>query len=283
MDKYNFSQVCYLGDDDVTRAAVYLSGIMSDFGITYDRVDGTVSPPKDFCDKYYSLYIISDYSAMLFSQKEMEHIVNAVQNEGSGLLMIGGWESFYGRKCEYQDTPLVSVLPVEMMYQDDRYNAPAPVFLLPVREHSILHGLPWDRPSSVGGFNLFTPKEDAQTILEGAIIDFRFHGKVKMKSQESHSCDEPTESEDDQRGRVQLSDDEYMTLRPQKRVPLLVVGQYGKGRTAAFAPDLAPHWVGNFVDWGNERLSIVFDKGEIEVGCWYATFCCNLIRWTASM
>ena len=32
--------------------------------------------------------------------------------------------------------------------------------------------------------------------------------------------------------------------------PLLVIGKYGKGRTAAFASDLAPHWAPpEFVDW----------------------------------
>jgi uncharacterized membrane protein len=38
--------------------------------------------------------------------------------------------------------------------------------------------------------------------------------------------------------------------------PLLVVGSYGSGRTAAFASDLAPHWApASFMDWeGYERL-----------------------------
>ncbi|MGE4482558.1 glutamine amidotransferase [Acidocella sp.] len=32
--------------------------------------------------------------------------------------------------------------------------------------------------------------------------------------------------------------------------PMLVVGEYGQGRTAAFASDLAPHWAPQaFLDW----------------------------------
>ena len=32
--------------------------------------------------------------------------------------------------------------------------------------------------------------------------------------------------------------------------PMLVVGEYGQGRTAAFASDLAPHWAPReFLDW----------------------------------
>ena len=33
--------------------------------------------------------------------------------------------------------------------------------------------------------------------------------------------------------------------------PMMVVNQYGKGRTLAFASDLAPHWGQGFVEWEN--------------------------------
>jgi len=33
--------------------------------------------------------------------------------------------------------------------------------------------------------------------------------------------------------------------------PMMVVSQYGKGRTMAFASDLAPHWGQGFVEWKN--------------------------------
>jgi len=44
--------------------------------------------------------------------------------------------------------------------------------------------------------------------------------------------------------------------------PLLAVGQYGEGRTAAFTSDPAPHWGLNFVFWKN-----------------YNSFWKNLIDW----
>ena len=42
---------------------------------------------------------------------QMAHLVDCVRG-GSGLLMIGGWESFHGRLGEYQGSPLAEVLPV---------------------------------------------------------------------------------------------------------------------------------------------------------------------------
>ena len=62
--------------------------------------------------------------------------------------------------------------------------------------------------------------------------------------------------------------------------PLLVVCQSPVTRTAAFASDVAPHWVGPLVDWGTERLKAkAKDAGEIEVGNHYAEFFANLIKW----
>lgn len=45
---------------------------------------------------------------------------------------------------------------------------------------------------------------------------------------------------------------EAITLATVGEDPLLVVGEYGNGKTAAFASDLAPHWAPpGFVNWDN--------------------------------
>ena len=55
--------------------------------------------------------------------------------------------------------------------------------------------------------------------------------------------------------------------------PLLVVGQHGQGRTAAIATDVAPHWVGGLVDWGDDRVTGQGDGADdVEVGDLYAQF-----------
>jgi hypothetical protein len=51
--------------------------------------------------------------------------------------------------------------------------------------------------------------------------------------------------------------------------PLLVTGQHGAGRVAAITTDVAPHWVGGFVDWGDARVAAQADGAPaIEVGNW---------------
>jgi uncharacterized membrane protein len=62
--------------------------------------------------------------------------------------------------------------------------------------------------------------------------------------------------------------------------PLLVIGNFGSGRVCAFASDVAPHWVGGLVDWGDARISVHAEgANQREVGNWYAAFFESLIRW----
>jgi uncharacterized membrane protein len=70
---------------------------------------------------------------------------------------------------------------------------------------------------------------------------------------------------------------------PGKRSPLLVLGQYGNGRTAALATDVAPHWVGGLVDWGDWRVVQDVEGSFIDVGNWYARFFRNLLVWTGQL
>ena len=49
-----------------------------------------------------------------------------------------------------------------------------------------------------------------------------------------------------------------------------MVGRHGYGRTAALATDVAPHWVGGLVDWGDQRITQKVTEDSIEVGNWYA-------------
>lgn len=252
------NKVCYLGDDDWTRAAAYLSGVMLYYNIDFDRIDSTDSPPTDFCDKTYSLYIISDYPSNRFLPGQMEHIADSVTNRGSGLLMIGGWESYHGLAGEYNQSPLTEILPVIMQSSDDRKCAASGIFVVPANadsapKHPILNSLPWNTPPSAVGYNEVIPKTDSQTLLEGVLCDVRlFWG-------------------------------EELAFEPMKWVPILVVraGTDFAGRVAAFTSDVAPHWVGGLVDWGQQRIKQDVGEGFIEVGESYAQFFRNLVLWTA--
>ena len=160
--------------------------------------------------------------------------------------MLGGWESFFGRAGEYHQSPLAEVLPVVMQSADDRHNCAQPCLIHKVAEHPILEGLPWDQPPGIGGFNVVTAKPDAETLL--TCVEF----SVRRTEASVHEFTAASS------GRCWSSGG-------------TAVGADGRGRTAALATDVAPHWVGGLVDWGDRR--VVQDvAGEcVEVGNWYAT------------
>lgn len=242
------AKICYLGDGSLSGPASYLGGIMLHYGIAFDHVQSDASPPESFANEPYALYVVSDYPAARFGTAAMAHVAGRVA-QGAGLLMLGGWESFFGRLGEYHQSPLAEVLPVEMQQSDDRRNCAQPCLIKKAAEHPILEGLPWDRPAGIGGFNAIMPKAGAQTLL------------TSVQFSVSHTPDgwefvDGTES------------------------PLLVVGQHGSGRTAALATDVAPHWVGGLVDWGDRRVVQEVAGESIEVGNWYAAFFRNLLTWT---
>ena len=243
----------YFGDDDITRAAAYLCGIMTFHGIPFARIDSSESPPNELLREPCDAYIISDYPRERFQPGQLEMIRDAVKN-GAGLVMFGGWESYHGRLGEYHDSVLADVLPVTMLNTDDRRNFSQGTILSTVQSHPILDGLPWENPPLVGGLNEFAAKPDATILLNGRPLtimkeDDRFHFDC--------DCD-------------------------CKLYPMLVVGEYGKGRTAALATDVAPHWVGGFVDWGKTRITQNLPNGGfVEIGADYAKFFAQLLRWVA--
>jgi uncharacterized membrane protein len=175
---------------------------------------------------------------------------------GAGLIMIGGWESYSGESGHWGGTPVAEALPVNIADEDDRVNCDRPTFVCAVSEHEILDGLPWaTRPPLIGGYNRFTVKTDAELLLE------------------SRTCDAAI-------------DGERITLTEAGRDPLLAVGEYGKGRVAALATDLAPHWIGPMIDWGERRVSgqsWLPGAIDIEVGDCYAQFVEQLLRWTGRL
>jgi uncharacterized membrane protein len=81
---------------------------------------------------------------------------------------------------------------------------------------------------------------------------------------------------------VRRTDGDYHFIQGRQS-PLLVVGRHGRGRTAALATDVAPHWVGGFVDWGDARMIQKVGGELFEVGNWYSRFFGNLLQWTANL
>jgi uncharacterized membrane protein len=245
------AKICYLGDDNLQMAAAYLGGILLHHGLAFDYVPTSEAPPADFLSKRYALYVVSDYFAATFGQAAMSHVARCVE-QGSGLAMFGGWVSYYGQRGEYHTSPLAEVLPVVMRQSDDRRNSAQPCLMNKTAEHPILEGLPWDEPPGIGGYNAFEPKPGSQTLLTSVRFGVRRTGG------------------------------EFRFTRGEES-PLLVVGRHGQGRVAALATDVAPHWVGGFVDWGDRRVTQEVGGGSVEIGNWYAEFFRNLLVWAGQL
>jgi putative glutamine amidotransferase len=250
----NAKRILYAGDTSLGGAAAYLAGILTRAGLAFDYVADDEPLSSHLAESEPSLYIISDYPVKNIAPADFATLVAAVRG-GVGLLMIGGWESFHGIEGEYPGTPLAEVLPVEMQSTDDRVNSAQPCLVERVADHVIVDGLPFDRPPGIGGYNRVTAKPGAETILAAR------HVAVAAE----------------QGGDGAVS----YVFTPGEAAPLLVLGLFGNGRTAALATDVAPHWVGGFVDWGDARVTAQAPgAGDIEVGSWYAEFFTRLVRWT---
>lgn len=244
--------ILYLGDTTLKEAGSYLAGVMSHHNISFDYLPSDQQFGDTFLNNKYQAVIISDYPAENFSTEQINTIVEQV-TAGLGLLMIGGWESFTGAKGEYTDTKLSQVLPVIMQSADDRVNCFAPCLAEKMKEHEILSSLPFEENTpSIGGFNRLKSKPDSNTIL----LARRFKASYVNGNFTVTSLEDPD--------------------------PLLVVSSYKQGRVCAFATDVAPHWVGGLVDWGNSRVKAQGPGANpIEVGNWYAALLANMINWTA--
>lgn len=244
----------YLGDTALKEAASYLAGIMSHYRIGFDYRASDERFESALLEAEYRAIVLSDYPSKNFDSRQLEQIASRVR-EGMGLLMIGGWGSFYGIDGAYAGTVLQEVLPVKMQSSDDRINCSQPCLVEKNCAHPIVEGLPFDTAcASIGGYNRVTTKPEASEVLSAR----RFSVRREASG--------------------------YAFAPFQKAEPLLVVGSFGKGRVVAFTSDVAPHWVGGLVDWGDSRVHACADgAGPVEVGDCYAKLFFQMIRWTAKM
>jgi hypothetical protein len=242
-------RVLYLGDTRLQEAAAYLAGVMSYYGLPYDYHPSDAAFQESWLTDAIGLVVLSDYPAANFTRQQLLHLAAEVK-KGLSFLMIGGWESFVGLDGGYQKTIAAEILPVAMQDTDDRMNLYSPCLIKQCHPHPVVQDLPFEQETpAIGGFNQFAAKENTDVILSSV--------QVKATWQDGSVHFERTVEN-----------------------PLLVLGSYGAGKTAAFATDVAPHWVGPLVDWGDQRLTACAPGSHlIEVGCWYAAFLKNLIGW----
>jgi uncharacterized membrane protein len=243
------SEVLYCGDGNLKTSACYLAGVLTHHSIKFEYIPSEQRFEDKLLSRDYKAVILSDYAASNFTSEQLS-LLAAKVGDGMGLIMVGGWESFVGCSGDYHKTILKDVLPVEMSGEDDRVNWSGPCVIEKANEHSILGDLPWVQSMPViGGFNHVKCKSSSLTVLNA-----RRFNVVRNTS--------------------------GLEFRTVQTDPLLVVGNYYKGRVVAFMTDAAPHWVGGFVDWGNCCIKAQAPGAEpIEVGNWYADFLGGMVRW----
>jgi len=239
--------ILYCGDTHLQDAAAYLAGLLSRWNWDFDYLPSDESPDDGFLNSRRELYVFSDYPAENLAAELQQRIVDDVAG-GAGLIMFGGWESFHGAGGNWDGTPVGEILPVEIRATDDRVNCDHPVLLASVADHPAVDGLPWnERPPLIGGFNRVQPKTNVVTVLEAR------HFSVQR-------------------------DGDAFRFTPAGSDPLLVFGTHGAGKVAACLTDVAPHWVGPLVDWGEERVAAQAEgANDVEVGGLYAEFLRKLL------
>ncbi len=232
--------ILYLGDTHLHNAAAYLAGLMHLWNWQFDYIPSEQPLGETELRDARPLYIVSDYAAANISDALQRQLLDDVAG-GAGLVMIGGWESFHGQGGNWDGTPVGEVLPVHISTRDDRVNSDRPVVVVPVGDHPTLAGLPWDsRPPVIGGYNRVQAKTNANVVLEARPHAVSRHG-------------------------------DELVFRSAGADPLLVFDSHGAGATAALMTDVAPHWVGPLVDWGDERVAACAPgAGDVEVGDLYA-------------
>lgn len=247
-------QILYAGDTSLSAAASYLAGIMHHDAIQFNYLASDQPFDISLLGGECRALVLSDYPSRNFAPGQVEMVARRVEG-GLGLLMIGGWESYTGVGGDYGKTALREVLPVGMLEEDDRVNCAQPCLMEMKCAHPVIQDLPFDQVTpSIGGYNRVTLKPEGREILVAR--------RIRISRNGSGFAFSPLESAD----------------------PLLVTRTFGKGRVTAFMSDVAPHWVGGLVDWGDRRVTArAPGAGEVEVGNWYAQFFCRMIRWTAAI
>src|SRR5688572_24250058 len=99
------NHVLYLGDTSLSGAAAYLAGLMTRFGIGYDYLPSDQPLSSEMATAPRKLFILSDYASSNMLPAVQEIVLTQVR-AGSGLLMIGGWESFHGHGGNWERTPI---------------------------------------------------------------------------------------------------------------------------------------------------------------------------------
>lgn len=241
-------KILYAGDGPLGGAANYLIGVLNHLRARWRHVPPTQTLNLRTLQVRYDAIVLSDFPCDRLPVVAQRAIAERVAH-GMGLLMVGGWASFAGPSGRWRGSPIEAVLPVACRRTDDRLQFPSGALIVQTRRHPLLRAIPFHRPPMICGMNAVQPKTSGAVLLSARKLLHGIDGRVSLE-RVAH--------------------------------PLLIIDRHPQRRIAALATDVAPHWCGGMVDWGDRRLRIpVQGRMQIEVGNQYVRFVSSLIRWLA--
>ncbi len=202
-----------------------------DIHVDYVRIDVTrpQTRPGDMADRFapgkYAVYLLGDLDSTAFEGDELKDLAEAV-NRGSGLMMLGGFQSF--GPGGYASTPLVSVLPVV----PDRLERQRPGEK--IREDVHLQGPLKMRPTRIGQLHfalMLAGDRAANTALWEKLPPLDGANRF-----------------------LRLAPGAVVLAESGMNKPLLVAQNYGAGRVLAFAGDSTWRWALHGYDTAHRRF-----------------------------
>ena len=180
-------RLLYIGDATNTRNPVYIyksdptfeptlipacRDVLLSAGLSLDDIRRYMRQymPKTYhqLKSSFDSIILSDVCVLNFRPEEIEWIERCVKEEGFGLAMVGGFESFGGHNYPgWGGTPVADALPVE--FEPDKTAKSGSYKLVVVKpDDELMKPLPWKTAPPFSGLNIVSPK-DGSELLANAV------------------------------------------------------------------------------------------------------------------
>jgi len=176
-------RLLYIGDATNTRNPVYIyksdptfqptlipacRDVLLNAGLSIDDIRRYMRQymPKTYRQLVSSFdsIILSDVCVLNFRPEEIDWMERCVREEGVGLAMVGGFESFGGHNYPgWGGTPVASALPVE--FEADKIAKGGSYKLAVAKpDDELMKPLPWKSAPPFSGLNIVTDKDGAQEL-----------------------------------------------------------------------------------------------------------------------